>query len=352
LSRLFARFGLAITVIALFAALLGTTSASAATVVNGGFETGNLEGWTLYTSNGEVTWEVQEEEGQLPPFSGTHYAMSNQVSPGTAILYQDIALEPNSSHQLQFAFEYESRKPITIPSPDSLAAELGAPANQQVRIDIMKPTSPITSLEPSDILATVFASSESENLEGAASKPYLEPKLFTVDLSQFAGQTVRLRFAVAVTLEPLYAFVDNVSVTSALLPTPPLPPPTPPPPSNLFTKGKLTLNKKNGTGFLSVNVPDAGALTATDVHSKIAIGSVVGAKAKPQPVFVKTAAVNGAAAGTLKVPIKPTAAAKKILAKKGKLSVRLKLTFVPTGGTAAVQPYSGKLVKTLRPARR
>jgi hypothetical protein len=350
LSHLTVRIGLAVAAIAMFVALIGTASAGAATVVNGGFETGNLENWALYTSNHFVTWEVEEEE-LPPPFSGT-FAATDQSAPGTAVLYQDIALEPNSSHQLQMAFAYESQAPIVIPNPDSLdTASLGI-VDQQVRIDVMKPTAPITSLEPSDILATVFASSESENLEGEASEPSLEPKLFTVDLSQFAGQTVRLRFAVAVTQNPLHAFVDNVSVSSTPLPTPALPTPAPPPPSNVFTKGKLTLNKRTGAAFLSVSVPDAGTLTATDVHSKVASASLARASSKAKPAFVKSAAVTSTAAGTVKVPIKPTAAAKKILAKKGKLSVQLKLTFAPTGGTASSQSYTGKLVKTLKPGPR
>ena len=359
MSRSSVRLGLAVAATALFAALFGTASASAATIVNGSFETGNLENWGLFQSNKQVTWEVKEEkEGQVPPFSGTHYAFSNPKAAGTAILYQDIALEPNSSHQLQLAFEYESQAPISVPSPDSLIAEEPGPANQQVRIDVTKLTAPITSLAPSDILATVFASSEGENLAGEGSEPHFGPHLLTADLSPFAGQTVRLRIAVAVNQHPLIASIDAVAVTSTPIlppvtsPQTPAPAPAPTSPPNNFRKGKLTRNKQTGSAFLTVTVPDAGTLTATDVHSKVAFASLARASSKAKPAFVKSAVVTSNAAGTVKVPITPTAAAKKILAKKGKLSVQLKLTFMPSGGTAAVQSYSTKLVKTLKPVRK
>lgn len=291
----------------------------------------------------------------MSPFSGKFFAITEQEGPGTAILYQDIALEPNATHQLQLAFSYESGAPITVPVPDSLTAAETPPANQQVRIDVLKPTAPLESMAPTDILATVFASSESENLQGGSSSPFLEPKELTADLSQFAGQTVRLRIAVVVTEAPLFASVDNVAVTSTPLPVPVIPPPpAPPTPSNLFTKGKVTLNKKNGTATLAVSVLDAGTLTATDAHSKVAMASFARTTTKPKkkPVYVKSATVSSTGAGTVKVPIVPTAAAKKILAKKGKLSVSVKLTFAPTGGTVATQAYSGKLVKALKPAPR
>jgi hypothetical protein len=360
LSRSSRRLAVVVTAIAIFAALIGASSASAATVINGDFETGNFEGWNLYESNNGVTWEVEKAEESLPaPFSGTFLATSAQVEPGTVILSQDIALEPNSSHQLQLAFAYSSDAPIIIPAPDTLEAENEAIPNQQVRIDVMKPTAPITSVDPSDILATVFASSESENVEevpGEEPEPFLEPRLLAADLSQFAGQTVRLRIAVAVTEAPLEAYVDNVSVTSTPIPPKvviPPPPATTPPPSNVFTTGSLTLNKKNGMAFLSVKVPDAGMLTATDAGRLAARASTAKSKGKKAPLLIKTASVTSTGAGTVKVPIAPTPAGKKILAKQGKLNFKVELTFAPTGGTSAVQPFTGKLLlKTLKPARR
>jgi hypothetical protein len=342
----------------LAASLLGAASASAAGVVNGSFETGTFNGWSLFASSPSVEWLVGEDQepgaqGQpLPaPFDGRYFAFSEQRGPGTAILYQDIALPAATTDTLALTFGYFSEAQIRIPQPDSLDAE-GAAKNQQVRVDVMKPTAPIESLAPADILTTVFASSEAENL---VPEPGIEPRRFSVDLSAFAGQTVRLRFAVAVNRE-LEAEVDAVSLTSApippALPAPPAPLPAPVPPSNQIRKGKLALNKKNGTASLAIAVPDAGTLTAMDASTKIAIASTLTAKGGHKPMLIKTTTLHPTAAGTIEVPIRPTASGRRVLEEKGALEFHARLTFTPTGGTAATQVYTSKLMKTLKPRPR
>jgi hypothetical protein len=347
------RLGLVLAVIAALCALIGASSASAANVVNGDFETGTLEGWQVYNSNAKEKWVVaKEEEGTLPPpLSGRFAAISAMGAPGTTILYQDVALEPAASHRLEMTLAYQSFEPIVIPSPDSLDAEEPF-ENQQFRVDVMKPTAPIESLAPSDVLATVFATQESENETeaGKEGEPALEPTRLSVDLTRFAGQTVRLRFAVAVNLFPLQALVDAVSITSTPVLTPPAPLPAPTPPSNKIVKGKLTLNKKNGTGTLFVTVPDAGTLTAQDASTRIAIASL-SAKGGSKPALIRTVSLHPSVAGTVKVPIKPTASGRRVLSETGKLTFRARLTFTPTGGTAATQVYKAKLVKTLKARR-
>jgi hypothetical protein len=171
---------------------------------------------------------------------------------------------------------------------------------------------------------------------------------------------VRLRFAFAVNEKPLIAYVDDVSVTSALLPTPillPTPQPTPTSPSNSFGAGKLTRNRKNGTGFLTLNLPGAGRLTVFDARREVAVASAAAlggtrARPTPKPILIRTATLQTAGAQTVRVPLRPTPAAKKRLATNGKLPFRLQLTFAPAGGTVSTEGYKGTLLKRLKPARK
>ena len=98
--------------------------------------------------------------------------------------------------------------------------------------------------------------------------------------------------------------------------------PTTTPPSNQFSLLKKTISSKTGGATLSVKLPGAGKLdvlgTAKAGKKKITVGHVV---------------LNAGKGGTFSVTLKPSAAAKTVLAEKGKLSVTLKLTFSPTGGT-------------------
>ena len=109
------------------------------------------------------------------------------------------------THQLSFTTWYDNWN-IDFYTPDSLSYQILEP-NQQYRIDIMKPDAPVDSVAPEDILATVFRT----EVRDPAS---MEPTPMTVDLSQFAGSTVRLRFAEVDNQNLFVAGVDDVKVTS------------------------------------------------------------------------------------------------------------------------------------------
>lgn len=79
--------------------------------------------------------------------------------------------------------------------------------NQQYRVDLLKPTAAPFSVEPGDILATVFRTKPGD-------PPALTPTLQVFDLSSFAGSTVRLRFAEVDNLSMFQAGVDAVVITS------------------------------------------------------------------------------------------------------------------------------------------
>jgi hypothetical protein len=330
------------------AALSVPAAAGAATVANGDFETGSLSGWQVYNSSPAGNWFAysgtstpfqkaaeEEEEEAFPPFfappQGTFAAVSDEQNPDTAILYQDVALEPYYSHQLTMTFYYRSLAPITVPNPNTLSLNVPEPpnpeegTNQQARVDVMSPAAPIESLNPSDILATLFANRTGDPTTVA-------PTILSADLTPFAGQTVRLRIANAVNDFIFNTGVDAVSIAST-------------PPNNVFKKGKLKLNKSKGTGTLTLTVPGAGILQATDAA---AAKKASASKAKKKKKLVKPATLKPTKAGQVKVPLKPTGAGKKILKEKGKLKIKVSLSFTPTGGFASKQTFKGTLKLNLK----
>jgi hypothetical protein len=324
-SRVSARVQVFLAACAAIATILVVPAgARAATVVDGDFETGNLTGWQLsnvppepgnsgnwfaYTGTASPVGEFAPPVP--PPPAGKYAAITAQGGPGTHILYQDIALEPNYTHQLSLLVYYRSETPLATPSPETLEAN-GPFENQQYRIDVMKPTAPIASVSSSDILATVFATSTGSPQE-------LGPSPYTVNLSAFAGQTVRLRFVEVDNQGYFAAGTDSVAIAST-------------PPSNAFSFGKTVLNEKNGAAKLQVTIPGPGTLAIADVK-----------KAKKR-VKTKTIQKTG---GTFYLPVTPTKSTLKALQDKGKLKVKVAVTFTPTGGLAATQ--TRKLTLRLAP---
>jgi hypothetical protein len=90
-------------------------------------------------------------------------------------------------------------------------------------------------------------------------------------------------------------------------------PPPPPPPSNTVKPGSFKQHGASAT--LATVVPGRGTVAASGK-------GIVGVK------------VTTKGAGTIQLKLKLTAAAKKALAKKGKLVVKVKVSFTPVGGTA------------------
>lgn len=118
---------------------------------------------------------------------------------------------------------------------------------------------------------------------------------------------------------------------------------TPPPtvkPSNVFSLLRKTISSKTGGATLSVKLPGAGTLEM-----------VATAKNGKKTITVGRAVLNANQAGTFNLPLKASGAAKKVLRSKGKLPVKLELTFTPTGGDAN-ESASSLVLKMKKPAKR
>lgn len=187
------------------------SAASAATISNGGFES-DFTGWTKSTQ-GSGDWYVYSgttaPSGQAvaAPPQGTKAATTDQSGAGSHVLYQDVALEASARHTLTFKL-YHHNSASSFVSPNTL--DHAGAANQQYRIDVMSPAAPIRSVAAADVLATVFKTKPGDPAT-------LAPTTISFDLTPFAGQIVRLRFAEADNQLFFAASVDDVAIDTVLI---------------------------------------------------------------------------------------------------------------------------------------
>jgi hypothetical protein len=132
---------------------------------------------------------------------------------------------------------------------------------------------------------------------------------------------------------PLDADGDGVSGSSDSCPAAAGPSTNSGCPVNRFSFAGKALVKKGFT-LLKVTVPGRGVLKAA--QAKLT---------KRKPALIKAARVSASKAGTVKLKLKPTKAGKKLLAKKGKFSVKIKVTFTPTGGKRKLTVARVKLIR-------
>jgi CubicO group peptidase (beta-lactamase class C family) len=208
-----ASFAAALVVAALGSLLVGCDEDQPSTFVVDDFESGGLTGWQA-VGGGSGDWFVYTDGEKAPdptrsdpnvpfrvadPPQGTHAAVADTNGPGTRILYRDVRLD--GRFKLHITVFYAGAVPFT--SLPTLAHDV-VEANQQFRVDLVRPAAPIDSVAKRDVLLTVFHTTTDEWPLGR------EPSQLVVDVSRLAGQTVRLRLAATDNRGPLRAAVDDI----------------------------------------------------------------------------------------------------------------------------------------------
>jgi hypothetical protein len=185
------------------------------TFVNGTFENGNTNGWTIYSRPSPgLAVSFYNYTGTLSPLSshaisappeGTHAVVSDQNGPGTQAFYQDVVVPSGPFATLSFYLAYNN----TWGSFVNLNT-LDYNANQQLRFDLMKTTAGLESIASTDVMAFLLRPKQGDPL-------ILTPTIYTFDLSGFGGQTVRFRLAQAVGLFYFPVAIDNVCLSTTAL---------------------------------------------------------------------------------------------------------------------------------------
>jgi hypothetical protein len=96
-------------------------------------------------------------------------------------------------------------------------------------------------------------------------------------------------------------------------------------PSNDFTVARR-VRLKDGSTLITLILPGPGVVTASQAGSQ--------ASAAARALLVKRSRKVATKAGRVSLAIRPTNAGKRVLRRKRKLTVRLRLTFKPSGGGA------------------
>lgn len=111
-------------------------------------------------------------------------------------------------------------------------------------------------------------------------------------------------------------------------------------PTSAFAIGAVK-SGKGGKVTVTATLPNPGVLKGGDKRDN---GLAAVAAAKKKTKYLKRASALVAVAGqTIRLLLKPTNAARAVLAEKGKLNTKAKLVFTPTGGSPSIQVIKVKL---------
>jgi hypothetical protein len=161
---------------------------------NGGFEARALTPWqTSVVGEGDSGWS--RYHGTHAPISGLpiigppfgrHAAVADQDGPGSNVLVRTFRVDGDDG-QLRIWVWYHNYAGDFF-APHSLFETGTGAKNQQLRIDLVRPSAPLRSLKPTAILVTPF-----RTVPGDASKR--GPFLVRLHVHRWEGRRVRLRIA-------------------------------------------------------------------------------------------------------------------------------------------------------------
>ena len=181
------------------------------------FESGAIDEWQAVGS-GSGDWFVYTDGQEAPdparsdprfpfdvpdPPQGKFAAVSDTNGPGTRILYRDLELKGRFT--LHMSVFYAGASWST--GLETLAHD-AREANQQFRVDLVRPSAPIDSVAKRDVLVNVFRAPTAPTSRGPTKVSGLTN--VSVDVSRWGGRTVRLRLAATDNRGPLRVGVDNI----------------------------------------------------------------------------------------------------------------------------------------------
>ena len=207
------RTGIAASVLTFLLAIASTfNSATAQTIVNGGFETGNFAGWTVFQQPGSggdwFVYSGNSVPGLPSPPVGSFAANTEQGDPSSQILFQDIFIPVGAEALCSVIVYYNNTGEDFVIGP-GLAFALSE--NQQARIDIIS-----TDADPfttgAGVLLNIFQTEPGDPLT-------LGYTTLNFDLSPFAGDTVRFRAAEVDNIGPFNFAIDELTCGAVVVPT-------------------------------------------------------------------------------------------------------------------------------------
>ena len=260
ISKMLRRPVIVLSVLVLFMTAMPVAVANAGSgsnlIVNGDFESGSFSpGWNVVNDSG--AWSVSSSGTAscggvtVTPDPGSQVALFDMGGPSSGIITTDPFTVPaNGDLTLNYAYDNQGGPWTVDPTnPFDLTS-----VNQWLRIDVIKSSAAASTLNPSDILATVF---DSQSGSPATSVGWTAG---SATLASLRGQSVVFRVVTVNTQGCFPVWVSHVFVAGDSTQT------SSPPPSSLSVKG--------GHGSISA-VFEAPSQGATSYLCSLILGSSV-----------------------------------------------------------------------------